>query len=90
MAPNTSTLLAGLRRIFGYLYNRALITEEIFYMFRVQPAPRNSNFYFLEANKGCKPLDKLKSNAGDYQRMYFFVKDELPLVWNFALAGKSN
>lgn len=64
LVPNTFVILAGLRRLFDLEFNRAPTLTEILYLYKFKPAPGNENYYFLEAQKGCKPVGGLKSMVG--------------------------
>lgn len=88
LVPNTFVILAGLRRLFDLEFNREPSLTEIPYLYKFKPAPGNKNYYFLEAQRGCKPNRGLKSKVGHYQTDYFFVRESSRIDWNFKQASK--
>lgn len=48
-APNTHLILAGLRRLFEFVFGAEPTVIEILYLYRYKSA-RNLNYYLLEAN----------------------------------------
>lgn len=88
LVPSTFVILAGLRRLFDVEFHREPELNEILYLYRLKPTPGNENYYFLEAQKGCKSVHGLKSKASNYQSDYFFVRESSRTDWSFTRASK--
>lgn len=90
MAPNTYRILLGLRRLFEFVFGKKPKVDEILYLYRFKPTRTNPSFYFLEANKHITLLFNLRSNPGDYQWKYFFVRDDSYVNRKFCIVSKTS